>query len=74
MKHDHDVGSRGQGFAIAGLLVASVAVVAVVLEDIEAEAPAEINGVVGTVIVNQDADIDELGSSSTVAWRVFSAL
>src|ERR1700728_2174006 len=39
MKHDDDVGAGGQSFAIAGLLVASVAVVAVVLEDIQAKLP-----------------------------------
>ena len=59
VEHDDDIGASGQSFAVAGLLVASVAVVAVVLKDEEAEAAAEIDGMVGTVIVDQDADVDQ---------------
>ena len=64
MKHDDDVGAGGQSLAIAGLLVASVAVVAVVLEDIQAQLPGEIDGVVGTVVVHQNADVDQVGQFS----------
>ena len=74
MQHDDDVGAGGQGFAIAGLLVAPVAVVAVVLEDVQAQAAGEINGAVGAVIIDQDADVDQFGQFATVASSVFSAL
>src|SRR5579863_6182237 len=62
MKHDDDIGAGGQGFAIAGLLVASVAVVAVVLENVEAETAGQVDGVVAAVVVHQDTDIHQVGN------------
>ncbi len=64
MEHDDNVGARGQGFAITGLLIAAITVVAVVLEDLQAEAARQVNGLVGAVVIHQNADIDQLGKFS----------
>jgi hypothetical protein len=61
MKHDDNVGAGVQSFAIAGLLIASVAVVAVVLEDVQAKAMRDIHGLIGAVVVNQNADVHQVG-------------
>src|SRR5215467_44403 len=61
MNHDHHVSTSSQGFAIAGLLIASVTVVAVVKEDLQAEAPGKFNRLIAAAIVDQDANIDEFG-------------
>ena len=55
MEHDDDVGAGGQGFAIAGLLIAAIAVVAVVQEDMEAETLRQSDGAVLAVVVHKDA-------------------
>jgi len=59
--HDDDVGAGGQGFAIAGLLVASVAVVAVVDEILETEFLRHFHGAVFAVVVDEDAGVDDFG-------------
>src|SRR5439155_11917644 len=60
MQHDDHVGALGESLAVAGHLVASVAVVAIVLEDVQAKAAAQVDGLVGTVVVDEDADVDEV--------------
>ncbi len=57
VKHDDYIGARGEGFAVAGLLIASIAVVAVVLEYEQAHAASQIDGAVGAVVVHQNADV-----------------
>ena len=61
MHHDDHVGAFGEGLAIAGLLVAAVAVVAVVHEHAQAEAARDLDGSIGTVVIHQDADVNQLG-------------
>ena len=51
-------------FAIAGLLVASVPVVAIVLENEQAQAAGEIDGLIAAVVVDQNADVDQIGQFS----------
>src|SRR5207302_10369894 len=53
MQHDHDIGARSQRLPIARLLVSSVAVVAVVLEDKQPHAVRETYRLVGAVIIHQ---------------------
>src|SRR6202140_3503 len=53
VEHDDDVGARREGLAVAGLLVASVAIIAVVLEDVQAKAAGKIHSLVGAGIVGQ---------------------
>ena len=48
VQHDHDVGAGGQSLAIAGLLIASVTVVAIVLEDVKAETRGDFDGMVAS--------------------------
>ena len=57
MQHDDDIGTRGQGFAVAGLLVTAVAVVAVVLENVQAQLVRKVNGTVRAVVIDQYADV-----------------
>ena len=64
MQHDDDVGAGGQCLAIAGLLVAAVAIVAVVLEDEETKTAGEFDGVVGAAIIHKNADVDQVGHFS----------
>ena len=64
MQHDDYIGAGGESFAIAGLLIAAIAVIAVVLEDLQAEAAREIDSLVGAVIIHEDADIDQVGQLS----------
>src|SRR5450755_4091378 len=64
MQHDDHVGALRQRLAIAGHLIAPVTVVAVVLEDVQAKAVGQVDGVVGTVVVDEDADVDEAGQFS----------
>jgi len=64
MKHDDHVSAFGQSFAVAGLLIAAVTVVAIVLEDLQAEAACEIDGAVGAVVIDKNADIHEIRQSA----------
>src|ERR1019366_5467680 len=56
MDHDDDVGAGGQSFAVAGLLIAAIAVVAIVNEGLQAEPVRDFEGAIGTVIVDENAD------------------
>ena len=59
MHHDDDVRARGQGLAIAGLLVASVAIILVVHEELQSQLLGNLDRAVGAVIVHQNADVDQ---------------
>src|SRR4029077_2180578 len=59
VQHDDDIGARGQGFAVAGLLVTAIAVVAVVLENVQAQLVRKVNGAVRAVVIDQDADVHQ---------------
>src|SRR5579863_9510751 len=61
VQHDDYVRAGRQRLAIARLLVAAIAVVAVMLKDLQAETVCQIDGAVGTVVVDQDADVDQVG-------------
>src|SRR5579859_6469932 len=61
MDHNDDVGSFCKGLAIARHLVAAVAVVAVVLENLKTQAVTKSGRVVMTVIVDQNTNVDEVG-------------
>src|SRR5579862_8269660 len=64
MNHDDDVGASGQSFAITGLLVAAVTIIAIVLEDVQTETAGNIDGLIGTAVIDQDADVNEFGKFS----------
>ncbi len=59
--HDDNIGAGGQSFPVAGLLIAAITVVAVVDEGLQAEAVRDFEGAIGTVIVDENADIDQVG-------------
>ena len=56
MQHDHDVGARAEGFAIAGLLVAAVPVIAVMNVHLEPKLARHMDGRVGTSVVYNNDD------------------
>src|SRR5271166_2180946 len=59
--HDDNVGTGGQSFTVTGLLVAAVPIVAVVHEGLQAQALRDFQGTVGTVVINQNAYVDQVG-------------
>ena len=61
MHHDDHVCARGQGLAVAGLLVAAVSVILVVHKKLQAQLLGDLDRAVGTVIVHQNADIHQFG-------------
>ena len=61
MHHDDHVSARGQGLAIAGLLVASVAIVLVMHKELQSQSLGNFHGAVGAVIVHQNADVHQFG-------------
>src|SRR5581483_2020532 len=61
VKHDDHVGSRGKSGPRTGVLVASIAVVASMSVDFQAKALGQFYGFVGTVVVDQDATVHQLG-------------
>src|SRR5215469_17811385 len=61
MQHDHDIGALGQGFGVAGLLVAPVAVVLVVNKMHQPEFAGHFDGPVGAEVVHQDSNVDNVG-------------
>ncbi len=61
MNHDDDVGAGGERFAIAGLLIAAVAVIGVVDEGLHAELFGESGGLVLAGVVDEDLDVDDVG-------------
>ncbi len=60
MHHDDHIRARGQGLAVAGLLVASVAIILVMHEQLQPQLVGNFDGAVGAVIVHENADIDQL--------------
>jgi len=71
VKHDDDVGAGGEGLAITGLLVPSVAVIAVMDEMLDAEFLRDFDGAVLAVIIDQDAGIDEVGKLADGGFEGF---
>src|SRR5208337_2138922 len=61
MNHDDHVGAGGQSFAVASLLIAAVTVVAVVDEGRQAQPTRDFDSAIGTVVVDENADIDQVG-------------
>ena len=59
--HHHDVGAARQRLAVAGLLVAAVAEVALVLDHREAEPAGERHGAVAAAVVHQDDLVHRAG-------------
>ncbi len=64
MQHDDDVRTGGQGLAIAGLLVAPITIIAVVLEDDQSEAACDVHCLVRAVVVDENADVHQIGQLS----------
>ena len=64
----------GESLAIAGLLVAPVAVIGVVDEGLHTEALRELGGAILARIVDENFDIDDVGQFIHGFSRVFSAL
>ena len=58
--HHDDVGAGAQSFAVAGLLVGAVAVVAVVNEQFESQLAGDLGGLVGAAVVHQDDQVDHV--------------
>ena len=71
MHHDHDVGAGRERFAIAGLLVAPIAVVGVVDKGLHAERPRKLGGLVLAGVVNQDFDVDHVGEFAHGLFKGF---
>ena len=61
MHHDDHVGAGGQSFAIAGLLIAAIAVVAIMGERLQAEPVRDFEGAIGAVVVDENANVDQVG-------------
>jgi len=59
--HDDDVCAGGESFAIAGLLVATIAVVVVVHKGLHAEPSGKLRGLVFGGVVNEDFDVYDIG-------------
>ena len=69
--HDDHIGASGQRLAIAGLLVAPVAIISIVNEDLKTQLLRYLDGAVRAVVVDKDTDIHKLGK---LADRSFQGL
>lgn len=58
--HHNDVRPSFEGFPIAGFLIRTVAVVAVVNEQLEPQFTGDLNGLIGAAIVDKDNQIDHV--------------
>jgi len=58
--HHHDVGSGSQRFAIAGLLIRAIAVVAVVDEQLEAQLAGDSRGFIRAAVIHHDHQIHDV--------------
>ena len=58
--HDHDIGAGAQSFAVAGLLVGAIAVVAVVDEQLQAQITGDARGLIGAAVIHHDHQIDDV--------------
>ena len=54
------VGAGAQGFAVAGLLVGAVAVIAVVNEEFQSQFAGDLGSLVGAAVVHQNDEIDHV--------------
>ena len=70
MHHDHDVCARGESLAIAGLLVAAIAVIGIVDKGQHAEPAGESGGPVLAGVIDKDLDVDHVGQ---FAHRLFQS-
>src|SRR5690242_19984993 len=59
--HDDHIGARVQSFAVAGLLVAPVSVIAVVDVGVETQAVRDLQRLVSAVVIHQNADVHQVG-------------
>ena len=60
VEHDHDVGARLQRRVVAGLLVAAVAAVLAVDDDLESEPLGDLHGLVARHVVDEDHPVDDV--------------
>ena len=60
MEHDDDVGVRREGRVVAGLLVAAIAAVLAVDDDVEPELPGDVDRLVPRDVVDEDDPVDEV--------------
>ena len=60
VEHDDDLGAGRQGRVVARLLVAAVAAVLAVDDDVEPELPGDVDGLVARHVVDQDDLVDEV--------------
>ncbi|MEJ7697013.1 MAG: hypothetical protein WKF78_10460 [Candidatus Limnocylindrales bacterium] len=60
MEHDHDVRPGREGRVVAGLLVAAVALVLGMDDDVKAELPGDVHGLVARHVIDEDDLADEV--------------
>ncbi len=60
VEHDHDVGAGVQRRVVARLLVAAIATVLLVDDDVEPELAGHVHGLVAGHVVNEDDALDEV--------------
>jgi hypothetical protein len=60
MQHHDDVGAELEGAVVAGLLVAAVAEVLAMDDDLEAEPAGDVDGLVPGHVVDQDHVVDQV--------------
>ena len=60
MEHDDDVGAGRERRVVAGLLVAAVAEVLAVDDDVEPELPGDLDGLVAGHVVDEDDVVDQV--------------
>ena len=61
MHHHHDISAGGKGLAVAGLLIAPIAVVGVVNKSFYAETPREGRGLVLAGVIHKNLDVHQIG-------------
>ncbi len=58
--HHHDVGAGPERFAVAGLLIRAVAVVAVVNEQLQPHVARDLGGFIGAAVIHQNDQVHHL--------------
>src|ERR1700730_17661208 len=71
MNHDHDVGASRKGLAVAGLLIASIAIICVMDKGVHPKALREGCGLVCAGVVDKNFDIDNVRQLSHGALQWF---
>ncbi len=61
MEHGHDIGTTGEGFAVAGLLIGSVAPISVVNDRVQTEFAGKRWRFVTACVIDQDEIVDKAG-------------